>query len=61
MSENQRYSCVRDPADAWMVWDEIEEKPAEWPTSLTGLGEIDARVLCEVLNATNWCQPNVAA
>lgn len=61
MPENKRYSCVRDPADAWMVWDESEDRPAEWPMLLIGLSEIDARVYCDVLNVTNWSRPDLAA
>lgn len=61
MPEDERYSCVRDPADAWIVWDNVEERPAEWPMLLIGLSEIDARVYCDVLNAVNISRPDIAA
>lgn len=48
---NERYECVLEPAQAWLVWDRIRNEVAELPgTVLVGLSGEEALAMCRLLN-----------
>ena len=47
----QRFECVREPTETWMIWDRYSQAPAELEqTALIGLQAEDAYELCDLMN-----------
>ncbi len=47
-----RYECLQEPPDGWLVWDLLTDCPAvAYDAILMCLGEEEARALCAALNA----------
>lgn len=48
---HDRYECIQEPADTWLVWDLLEDEPAVVDDSLLmSLTQVEAQWLCTVLN-----------
>ena len=48
---NERYECVMEPTQAWLVWDRDRDEVAELPgTVLVGLSGEEAVAMCRLLN-----------
>jgi hypothetical protein len=49
---DERYECVLQPGDMWMVWDRLQQKPASHgQTPLVALDRAEAVSLCLFMNA----------
>jgi hypothetical protein len=46
-----RFECIIDPCDLWMVWDNKRDTPAQSPqVALVGLTKSEASARCRLLN-----------
>ena len=53
VQDNNRFECVEEPFDTWMIWDNAHERPAELGgLALIGLSYDSASILCRKLNDT---------
>jgi hypothetical protein len=48
----ERYECVLQPGDTWMIWDRLQQQPASHDgTPLLALDRAEAVSLCLLMNA----------
>ncbi len=46
-----RYECIQEPADTWLIWDLLEDEPAFVEDRLLmALPKAEAHLLCASLN-----------
>ena len=51
-TKQERFECLMEPTETWMVWDAISGKPAHYMRNhLTGLPHDKALLLCRLLNS----------
>jgi hypothetical protein len=51
VQDNNRFECVEEPFDTWMIWDNAHDRPAELGAlALIGLSYSSATLLCRKLN-----------
>ena len=60
-SKEQRFICLIDPCDAWAVWDQLVDQPAEKSVPLVGLDETGALKACRLLNSVELIQGNLSS
>ncbi len=47
----ERYECMMEPTETWMIWDHFRDLPAETPNIvLVGLSRDDAMAICRLMN-----------
>jgi hypothetical protein len=52
MSTQQRFECLMESTETWMVWDAVNGRPAQYMrNNLIGLPRDKALLLCRLLNA----------
>jgi hypothetical protein len=48
----ERFECLMEPTERWMVWDAVDARPALYMRNpLTGLPREKAMLLCRLLNS----------
>ncbi len=48
----ERFECLMEPTERWMVWDALHTRPAQYMrNTLTGLPRGQALLLCRLLNS----------
>ena len=56
-----RFICLIDPCDAWTVWDQLLDQPAESRVPLIGLDETGALKACRLLNSVELIKGNLGS
>ncbi len=48
----ERFECLMEPTERWMVWDAVHARPAQYMrNTLIGLPREKALLLCRLLNS----------
>ena len=51
-NQQERFECLMEPTNTWMVWDSVKECPAQYMKNhLAGLSRQKALLMCRLLNS----------